>query len=536
MGARTAVYLTALWCVGWMGLSGCTTGTEPSAAPAQPGIAPAQTVMAPAAMTPSSTATTSAAPGEAARASAPAATTPIIPPAGPAAMSAGAAGAAATGGVATVPSVGEAADGYVPCAAQQAVSNACLACHGAKLLGGAPMALMTYADWHKAAVTQPSMKVYELAQMRLHDQARPMPPGGQIQAADRTMLDAWLAGGAVASTAPTDATCATTPAEAGTTGSEDGSFGEIVPAEGETCYEFPVHASTSDPEDTTPYDVGTGEHYEQFYFEVPWPAGTVATRYGAKYDNVKVLHHWLLFSTTETDRAGSHKTAPLPTLAGVDAQLLAGWAVGGSNMAAPEDVGFELPDPGRKLNVQWHFFNSTNERQVDRSIVQVCTVPASLRKNTATLSWLGQEDLNGNVFLGGEGMPPHQESSFTGTCNPRRRGMNDTDPINIVIFWPHMHQLGINMTATINRADGTKDAIFDEPFDFSSQLHFAVDHKLYPGDTLTTTCLFNNTTDRGVPFGESSNTEMCYMFTYAWPANTLENGATSLIGANNTCW
>ena len=69
------------------------------------------------------------------------------------------------------------------------------------------------------------------------------------------------------------------------------------------------------------------------------------------------------------------------------------------------------------------------------------------------------------------------------------------------------------------------------PFDFSSQIHFTVDHKLYPGDSLTTTCRFNNTTDRGVPFGESSDTEMCYMFTYAWPANTLENGAESLIGA-----
>jgi hypothetical protein len=424
----------------------------------------------------------------------------------------------------------------MPCETQQAVRSACLTCHGANLLGGAPMSLSTYADWHKPAVTQPTLKVYQLSQMRLHDQARPMPPGGLIEAGPRATLDAWLSAGAVGSHAEADAACASSEPPATVAGSVDGSFGAIQPAEGETCYEFAVHASNTNVADTTPYDVGSGEHYEQFYYEVPWPAGTVATRYGAKYDNVKVLHHWLLFSSAETDPAGSHKTAPLPTLSGVDAQLLAGWAVGGSNMAAPEDVGFELPNPGRKLDVQWHFYNSTGQRQVDRSIVQVCTVPAAMRTNVATFSWLGQEDLNGNRFLGGVGMPAHQASTFSGTCNPRRRGMNTSDPINIVIFWPHMHQLGTSMAATINRADGTKDAVFDKPFDFSSQIHFTVDHKLFPGDTLTTTCRFNNTTDRGVPYGESSDTEMCYMFTYAWPANTLENGAESLIGAKNACW
>jgi hypothetical protein len=53
---------------------------------------------------------------------------------------------------------------------------------------------------------------------------------------------------------------------------------------------------------------------------------------------------------------------------------------------------------------------------------------------------------------------------------------------------------------------------------------------------MTTICDFNNTTDKGVPFGESSDTEMCYLFTFAWPAHAFENQVTSLIGASNTCW
>jgi Copper type II ascorbate-dependent monooxygenase, C-terminal domain len=342
----------------------------------------------------------------------------------------------------------------------------------------------------------------------------------------------------LASTPAEAAACPAAPSTANEMGAElETATGPLVPEPGETCYEFPVHQSTTDVDDATPYDVGGGEHYEHFYYDIPWPAGTVATRFGSKLDNVKVLHHWLLFRTNETNKkAGYHETAPLPTLSGADALLLSGWALGGKPMVAPEDVGFELPDPGAKLNVQWHFYNSTGEKQVDHSSVQVCTVPAAMRTNKATFSWLGQENLGGNKWLGGSGMPAHKMSTYSGTCKPRRAGMNDTDPINIIVFWPHMHQLGTSMSAVINHTDGTKDTVFDEHFDFASQDHYNVDQKLWPGESITINCNFNNTTDRGVPFGESSDTEMCYMFTYAWPANTLENGASSLIGAKNTCW
>jgi len=402
------------------------------------------------------------------------------------------------------------------------------------------MPLVTYADLHKPASTNSALKVFELSKQRLNDMARPMPPGGTISADDFTMLDTWLGAGAPAG-GPSDPTCATTGPGTGTLEPGDNvpgaeqEYGPLTPLPGETCYDFPVHAGQT-LSDTTPYDVGSGEHYEQFYYRAPWPADTVATRYGAKLDNPKVLHHWLLFSTTERDAAGSHKTSPLPTLAGVNAQLLAGWAVGGKNLAMPGDVGFELPGPGTTLNVQWHFYNSTGERQTDKSVVQICTVPKAMRKNTATITWTGTEDLNGIVWLGGPGMPAHQTSTFSGTCKPKRKGMDPNEPIHIVAFWPHMHQLGTNMKATINHADGTKEVIFDKPFDFNHQIHYLQNYDLKPGDTMTTTCTFNNTTNKGVPFGESSDTEMCYLFTMSWPAHALDNNVTSLIGATNTCW
>lgn len=81
-----------------------------------------------------------------------------------------------------------------------------------------------------------------------------------------------------------------------------------------------------------------------------------------------------------------------------------------------------------------------------------------------------------------------------------------------------------------------KETIFEKPFDFNHQIHYMQPYALAAGDSITASCDFNNTTDMGVPFGESSDTEMCYLFTYSYPAHSLENNASSLIGATNACW
>ncbi len=438
------------------------------------------------------------------------------------------AGTAGPGGAGAPP---VASNNILPCDVQKALAQNCATCHGTEPIGGAPMPLVTWDDFQKAAPTMPTKKVHEVVKLRINDKARPMPPGATMSEPHLTMLNTWLTGGATAG-GETDKTC-----DAAPPANEPGklSFGPLTPLPGEKCYDFPVHNGVGIT-DKTPYEVVPGEHYVQFYYDAPWPTGTLGTRYGAKYDNQKVIHHWLMFGSDEFDAAGSYKVAPLPTLLGVNAYLIAGWAVGGANMEMPEDVGFELPPEGHKIDIQWHYYNTTSQTTTDSSAVQVCTMPAGSRKNVAAITWVGTEDLNGNVWFGGAGMPAHQMSTFGGTCNPLRAGMNATDPIKIIGFWPHMHQLGVNMKTVINRKGGMKETVFDKPFDFNYQIHYMQNHDLNPGDTLTATCTFNNTTDRGVPFGESSDTEMCYNFVMSYPAHALENGVPSLIGATNTCW
>jgi hypothetical protein len=145
------------------------------------------------------------------------------------------------------------------------------------------------------------------------------------------------------------------------------------------------------------------------------------------------------------------------------------------------------------------------------------------------MTWLGTENFNGPL-----GMPPGM-NEFTTTCTPNRQGMNATDPIHIFFFWPHQQQLGIHMRSVVNHSR-QQFQVFDEPFDFNYQIHYDASVDLYPGDTITTTCTFNNTTAGNVAFGPSSDQEMCYQFAYSYPAHGLDNGVISLIGATNTCW
>jgi hypothetical protein len=428
--------------------------------------------------------------------------------------------------------------GIVPCAVNKVVTKNCTSCHGATPIGGAPMSLVTFADFHAPSKTMPSMKVFEVVKLRIHDTTRPMPPAasGVMPADQVAALDTWFAGGALTGPA-TDATCAADPTGPGTTsesaggGSKDGSRGRLEPGPGATCYDFKVHSS-QDKVDDTKFDIAPGEFYEQFYYNVPWPADQVATSYATVADNAQVLHHWLLFSTNETQTEGAHITAPLPTLIGTDPVLLAGWAVGGPNLVMPDDVGMELPNPGRTINVQWHFYNSTSTNQQDHSYVQICTVAKSSRPNIGGITWMGTEDLNGNVFTGGAGMPAKMVSTFTTNCAPGRGDI----PIHIMGFEPHMHRLGKNMKTTVNHMGGMNEVIFDKPFSFGNETHYFEEYDLKPGETMTTSCTFDNDTDKGVPFGESTDTEMCYQFTFHYPAHSITNGAFSLLGVTDTCW
>jgi hypothetical protein len=278
--------------------------------------------------------------------------------------------------------------------------------------------------------------------------------------------------------------------------------------------------------------VANGQNYVMFYHKVPWTVPSVMTRYRTLYDHTNVLHHWLFYTTTAA-QPGAVETG-IGTHIGQGSQLVAGWAVGGNDVTMPPGITGRLPAPGTTVMVEWHFYNQ-GAAVADLSGIEVCTVPAAQVDpvKVSGLTWLGTENFNGPF-----GMPAGVESKFTGTCNPSWNNAPNNMPITIYSFLPHMHKLGKNMESYITRANGTKEPVFNKPFQFDNQISYDLDPYLVlnRGDTITSTCTFFNNTNASVAFGPSSDQEMCYQFAFSYPAGALENGVSSLAGATNTCW
>jgi hypothetical protein len=482
----------------------------------------------------------------------------------------------------------------VPCEVQQVVQQNCGTCHGAQRVGGAPMSLVTLADFHAdyaiRSTTQlagQTMKVHQLAKIRVNAEMGTMPmPAAPMAPTALATLNTWFANGAPGGTAcgavnPMGGAGGAGGAGAGGVGGivnpmggsggaggvggglggeggvgpggaggQGGTGGDgitnlcdataayqpLVARDGEMCWEFLTH----DGDGVSPFQVVPDESYNQIYYDVPWPADHVATRFGAAFDNEEVLHHWLGFETNETTPAGTVAKNVTGSTGGSlgggwESKLFGGWAVGGCNVEFPAEMGLELPDPGGNLKVmiQWHHFNYTGTVQPDSSRIQVCTVPGATRPHVGGLTWLGTEAL-GNDFLPGDGTLPGQTTKHTGTC------LNETaEDITIVAFWPHMHEIGTHMYTEVIRADGMVETVFDKPFRFNYQVHYDLDPYvvLNAGDKIRAECTFVNMTQEEVDFGQSTKEEMCYQFAFSYPAGALDKpGNDSLIGATNTCW
>lgn len=426
----------------------------------------------------------------------------------------------------------------LPCDVSTVVQNNCSRCHGAQPVGGA-VRLVTHEDWHEPSpvyaatrLGDPAMKVHEVARLRINNGE--MPQGASLSEPDHAMLDGWLASGAPAGAAD-DATCTIVPTMPATGGDGEalieneclrpGAYDPLVARPGETCYEFRVHGQ-SGVGDTSKFNIPTGESYHEWYYEVPWAPTDVMSRFGADFDNLEVLHHYLMFASNTAGKVpGQLDQNVTGTTLFTNSTLIGGWAVGGCSMEMPEDVGGELPKSSL-LMIQWHMYNSTGVTQQDGSVVQICTVPAGSRPNTAGITFLGTENFNGPF-----GMPPGA-NSFTSRCTN-----NSPGPVTVIGFLPHMHTIGTHMKTDLTRLDGTTATIFDRPFQFDYQVAYRIPRTVVmPGETLTSTCSFFNDTGGNVAFGQSTQQEMCYQFTVSYPVGALNNGVPSLIGALNTCW
>jgi hypothetical protein len=402
------------------------------------------------------------------------------------------------------------------------------------------MPLVTPNDFQQPAKSNPSKKVYELVAARMNDAAKPMPPQGQLSAADIRVINEWVAAGApecglVSSGAGGSGNGGSGNGGSSNGGSSNGGSGNggtgaggAGGGEGVECFELRAHNGQT-PGDTTPFQVGLGpwptspgQFYENFIFKTPYAKKVTAVRMEPIIDNGPVLHHWLLFQVRTNPAGfqdGTHTTI-LGTHPG--SELITGWAPGGDTIIMPPGVGMEMPEPGGVFELEIHYYNPGGAMKLDRSGVRLCVTSEPV-ENVATITWLGTENIN---------IPPRAMGTATGTCRPLNTGGGD---IHILRSVPHMHTIGTHMKTVVNRKAGGTEILIDKPFKFDEQRSYATPMVINPGDTLTTTCTYNNTTAGPIGFGTVSELEMCYNFVIAYPARALHNPGFSWEGSQNTC-
>ncbi|MFI5309505.1 MAG: hypothetical protein ACHQ53_19270 [Polyangiales bacterium] len=426
-------------------------------------------------------------------------------------------GAATAGAPQPVAQAASDPSGTLPCEVSAVAQQHCQLCHASTPLYGAPMPLVTFADFHKPAKSDASRQVYELVGQRIHAQTNAMPPltQPQLMATELSMLDTWIGAGAPSGS---QTTCATQPASTGAAGTGATASGTTpaplgpsgtttattAPSSDEQCFTFTAFGATKG----TPYSVpSTPDYYNCFNFSRPFPSDALGVRFMSIIDNRQAIHHWIIYGTTAD---GGDGVSAECTGAHPDGTFLAGWAPGTPDRVMPPDVGMLMPGQGLQLEIH---YNAPSAGMTDASGVQIC-VSRTPRAHVAGIHPLGQE-----------GFATTGPDQVVGNCVPK-----GPFPITILTSDPHMHKKGTRMSTIINRADGTQTTLIDKPFDFNSQILYDTPAVVNAGDTLTTTCYY----DAPATFGHGTMDEMCYNFVLAYPAGALAGGA-GLSHNGNLC-
>ena len=393
-------------------------------------------------------------------------------------------------------------DPGLPCDVREALAS-CQGCHGATPRYGAPMPLITQADFHRPTPSNPSVPVWQTARVRIDDPVAPMPPAaaGPLPDASHAALAAWLDASAPSGTCDTAPPGSTPPGDGGD---------PLADLPCEPTHVLRAHA----PGGTDAYEVPSdaGNLYECFAFRPTWGAETQATAWAPLIGDDRVVHHWILYktSTAQTD-GGVFECSSMPG----DAQFVMGWAPGGGATVMPGELGFELPDPDEMLLLQVHYWNVAGHTDArDDTGVAICATDTP-RPQAAGILWLGTLNID---------IPPRATNhETTGTC-PSLLTRFLPGPLNVLAASPHMHEFGRAFRTEIVRAGGGRDTVIEvDPWDFNDQRNYQMDRELViqPGDAIETTCVYDNPTDQRVRFGERTEDEMCFNFVTVYPTSHL---------------
>lgn len=194
--------------------------------------------------------------------------------------------------------------------------------------------------------------------------------------------------------------------------------------------------------------------------------------------------------------------------AGTNARtMLYGAGVGTGAYAFPEGVAMHLA-AGQQLVLNLHLFNSSSQMLNGTSGNQAYLV------EEGDVEHLAENVLAGTTTLN---IPPGDVTQ-SGNCTM-------SHDVTVFGLFPHMHQLGVHMTATVHSAQAGDIVVHDEPYNFDLQTIYPLEAlELSAGDQVSVECHYENPTDSVVRFGDSSLAEMCFLGLFRYPAAETSSG------------
>jgi Copper type II ascorbate-dependent monooxygenase, N-terminal domain/Copper type II ascorbate-dependent monooxygenase, C-terminal domain len=392
----------------------------------------------------------------------------------------------------------------LPCDVADIVKEKCQSCHAAKPLYGAPMPLMTVADFAAPANSNAAKTVGELVSTRIHDAAKPMPPvpSGPLDATSQAILDEWIAQGM-----PKGAEMCTPTTSSSTSSTSSGGSLSCTPD-----VQFRAKNKWVMPK-------ATADEYVCIGADIVAPQKKHITAVAPHIDNSVILHHMLLYETTT-----AYSPEPTPCAAGgpSSGRLVSVWAPGGQALEFPPEAG--MPVEGTKhYMIQMHYSNLMQlDGESDLSGFDICTT-TDLRPNDADIMAFGTMKID---------VPAHGESDRT--CDITVPGILPT--INVFYAMPHMHKTGTIISAEVTHANGSKYELANRnPWSFDDQYWDEVLTTVGPGDTVSVRCAWQNPTNVSIGFGEKTEDEMCYVFAAYWPRIALPAWSWQAGAAASQC-
>lgn len=245
--------------------------------------------------------------------------------------------------------------------------------------------------------------------------------------------------------------------------------GDEAGSEGYVCISVPIEGASLAP-------VGT----------ITWrpPGGPVA------------LHHGSLYAARGDIPQGPRPCDEVPELVATFGL----YTPGSAPFTFPDGVAVELPAGTSHLYLVAHVLRF---EEGPPEPIRVTLAPPA-RPVTHAARWV---DVPAEV----PPLYPHKQASSFGRCRFVREA-------HAVSIWPHMHRLGTRFRASIVRATGEREVLFEVPrWRYETQPIYPLEALIREGDAVETYCEWVNDGDETVLSGPFVGDEMCTQGLFVWP-------------------